>query len=538
MCIRLWIVGVAAFPFIWIAGAQAEDCALRRLTEMPLVDNGGDRPIVTVLVDDQPRKMLLDTGGFWSMLDPSIAGAYKARPAPVEGLLGLNAIALSRAVKVPSVQLGIAKFSNIDFYLAPDRYVGADGTLGANWLQAFDIEIDPVKNTASFFSSDHCEGRVVYWPHQDVAEVPVRIDNIGHRITIPLVLNGEEITALIDTGSSETYLNLRTAGRLFDLTSESPGMQQTSSRTDRNGVTRTEYRFQFKSLKMGDITFNNPWLTLAPMSGPGPDMILGMHHLHALHLYFAYKERKLYATSARGDIAEQQAAAGAGTAPQIQHTPDPLDEINARNYFQAASVAIKARDYAGALVSVDKAMQLEPGYAPGYLVRARLYLAKGDREHAFQDAAEAGRLKPNDPAILGIRSAFYLSAADYDRAYKDADDRARLEPQSASALNQRCWVGAIMGRLDAALADCNAAVALEPKSSAILDSRGLVHLKAGRYDMALADYSAAITINKNLASSLYGRGLVKQKTGDAAGSADDIATAQKIDPAIAEHFGK
>ena len=67
----------------------------------------------------------------------------------------------------------------------------------------------------------------------------MRIDNIGHRITIPLVLNGEEITALIDTGSSETYLNLRTAGRLFDLTSESPGMQQTSSRTDRNGVTRT-----------------------------------------------------------------------------------------------------------------------------------------------------------------------------------------------------------------------------------------------------------------------------------------------------------
>src|SRR6185503_15331452 len=81
------------------------------------------------------------------------------------------------------------------------------------------------------------------------------------------------------------------------------------SRTNRFGSTRTEYGYQFKSLTMGDIGFANPRIVLTPSSG-GADMILGMHHLHGLHLYFAYGQHKLYVTSARGDIAAQKEAGG------------------------------------------------------------------------------------------------------------------------------------------------------------------------------------------------------------------------------------
>jgi len=56
--------------------------------------------------------------------------------------------------------------------------------------------------------------------------------------------------------------------------------------------------------------------------------------------------------------------------------------------------------------------------------------------------------------------------------------------------------------------------------------------------MALEDYNAALAINPRLASSLYGRGVAKQKSGDPTGGRIDIATAQAIDPMIAQHFGK
>jgi hypothetical protein len=57
-------------------------------------------------------------------------------------------------------------------------------------------------------------------------------------------------------------------------------------------------------------------------------------------------------------------------------------------------------------------------------------------------------------------------------------------------------------------------------------------------DRALGDYDAALKINPDLSSSLYGRGLVKQQKGDKAGGDADIAAAKKIEPGIAEHFGK
>jgi len=285
---------------LFLAGtAHAQGCELSRLTELPLEGNEIGSPVVKILVDDQPRRMLLDTGGFWSLLDPAVAGAYRAEKAPITGYLGLKGILLDKIVHVPSLQIGIAKFHSSEFYLAPSEYVGVDGTLGANWLQAFDVEIDPVKNTVSMFAKNRCDGSIIYWPHQDSAELPIEMESRTKRITIPLELNGHEIQALIDTGAPETILSLRAASRLFDLTPESPGMQVMSSRTNRYGTTEAAYRFQFKSLTMGDIGFANPWVMVAPMSVEGPDMILGMHHLHGLHLYFAYGEHKLYASTVK-----------------------------------------------------------------------------------------------------------------------------------------------------------------------------------------------------------------------------------------------
>ncbi len=56
------------------------------------------------------------------------------------------------------------------------------------------------------------------------------------------------------------------------------------------------------TLKMGDIVFKDPWLVIAPMVDRDPDIILGMHDLGSLHLYFAYREGKLYASTVRGDM--------------------------------------------------------------------------------------------------------------------------------------------------------------------------------------------------------------------------------------------
>lgn len=507
---------------------------------MPLEGNDIGSPVIKILVDDQPRRMLLDTGGFWSLIDPGIAGAYRHEKAPLSGLLGLKGIPLDTIVRVPSVQFGIVRFTKHEFYVAPSEYgSGIDGTLGADWLQGFDVEIDPARNMARLFVKDNCDGAVIYWPHEDAAELPIRMGR-DRRITIPVVLNGQELEALIDTGSSETYMSQRTAERLFGVTPESPGMQELSSRTDRHGSTQAAYRYQFKSLTMGDIGFANPWIVLTLGLSGGPDMILGMHHLHGLHLYFAYGQRKLYVTTGRGDIAAQKAAEGAtqASATARSNDSDPMARINAKNFLAEAAMALKKGDRTAAAAAIDKALSLDPSYPEIYLARAKLRFEQGDRAGAMADTAESVARAPGDVDVLSARASIYANAGEYALAYADIDKVLHLNPPSAAALNGRCWFGAHLEKYEAALADCDAALKLDPHSPSTLDSRGYIYLKTARPDLAIAQYTKALKTNRDSASAYYGRALAEAQKGEKSDSEDDMATARKIDPDIDKHFGK
>ena len=594
----LIVSALASFP----AAAHAAECDHKPIVEFPMVQNDMGSPIVSILIDGRPRNALLDTGGFWSMLNPSIARFYGSQKAVIAGRLGLEGMRIDKAVTAPSMQIGPVKVPHVDFYVAPDDYSDNAVTLGANWLSRFDVEIDPVGAKVAFFPRGACGPGAVYWPHRDLAELPVTIDRVQNLVTIPLMLDGHEIRALLDTGATETYISERVAGQLFGLSADSPGTQREEMDSDKAGIPRQLYRYRFGSLSLGGIVIPHPWMTVAPMTLEGPDMILGMHQLIGLHLYFAYGERKLYATTTQGDIAAQKTDAAAGTAPHR----DPVAMTSARDDLYTAADALRRNDYAAAAAAIDHAAKVAPDYAPVYVERAELLATRGERdraiadltralsldpknasgllersqlytvsgdydraladanraveldpgsnephavraeayaangaiERAMQDATFAIRLDPKDIAGWLTRSHVYGLSGDYDRAFVDADHAVRLEPRSSAALNSRCWNGAILARLDRALDDCNAAIAIRPYSAEILDSRAFVHLKAGRLEAALADYSAALNVDPGFASSLYGRGLVKRRMGDEKGANADMAAARKTDPEIERHFGK
>jgi len=592
----------AALACVSLGASRAEDCAHSPLVELPLVPNDNGTPIVSILIDDKPSDVLLDTGGFWSLINPSFAGPYGSYRSRIEGRLGLQGIRLNRAVVVPSIQIGALRTPDVDFFEAPEGYIGAVATLGANWLSRMDVELDPGAKTVRFFPSSHCGSAVVNWPRSDLAELPVRIDQAQHLLTIPLELDGQEVQALIDTGSAETFLSARAAKRLFGIETDPSAA---GSNFDRTGKPREVYRHQFHSLKMGDIVFKDPWLVIAPMVDRNPDIILGMHNLGSLHLYFAYRDGKLYASTVGGDVAARRARDDPATARPVAQA-GPIDLTSARDYLLTADDALKRGDYDGALAALDnalrsnpddieaylqrgelftlhgqrdqafedlnRAVKLDPKGAIGFVERSELYTIAGDADHALadadraiqldptfeaayaaraeayaakeawdramQDASVAIRLGPKSIAGYLTRSHIYELTGDYQHALDDADRAVRIQPESATALNARCWNDAILSRLDSALSDCNAAVALRPYSAEILDSRAFINLKAGKFDLALADYNAALAVNPRFASSLYGRGLTKQGMGDQPGGKVDLKAAENIDPLIARHFGK
>jgi len=566
--------------------ARAEQpCDLTRIAELPMENHGQRGPVVPVRIAGQMRRILLDTGGFASILDPSVIPGHRGHPASTTGVLGLGGVLLTKSVRLDSIELGQTMRRNVDFFVGPPAYAGVDGTLGADVLKSVDLELDPVKGTASFFAPTHCGGGVIHWPHTDDTAVPFIMDPEDQHIFMTVKLNGQEINAMVDTGSPDSFVRMSEATSLFRLSGTSPGMQPAGTGLSKRGTPQNYYRYRFSSLELGGLKLDDPWMIIAPSLKV--DMIIGMHQLHRLHLYFAFAERTLYATS----------------AGQVEDGPDPAVRIRAQDLAETARAARQAGDLVSAQAAIDDAVATDPSYAPAYNERARLHLAREEQHLAKSDFATAVRLDPHDidayRALIGLdlkagdagkaraeveqairdnpgdpsalflqamlhsvggrhedalrdaeaaialapmrpqsylsRSELYAAAGDYENAYADVDHALTLRPRLPRALHDRCWYGALLGRLDGALGDCDDAIRLIPQSAAFLDSRAFVQFRRGRFDKALADYDAALSIAPKAASSLYGRALVKRRTGDTTAAAD-LEAAKAIDPDIESRF--
>jgi Tfp pilus assembly protein PilF/predicted aspartyl protease len=541
----------------------AGECDMKRFLETPMLPTSNYRPLISIGIDGQPRKFLLDTGGFWSLVSPNLLGAYKPGAAPMSGRLGLQGLPLDKSVKIHDVTLGTATLHDVEFYVTPPGYGLEDGTLGANWLDHFDIEIDPVKNTASFFSHDHCDGQAIYWPHQDFAIIPFDFDRRQTKINLRLTLDGKEITAMIDTGAPESTLSRRVAEHDFKLTPDSPGMELAGSSIDDHGRSHPVYRHQFSSLAMGDIAFTNPRITIADIEGEPYDMILGMHQLHALHLFFAYKERKLYVTSAHGDIAARTAA-GEQLPTSGGATSDPLARVNARTAREEAYAALRNNDRDTALSKIEAAIVTDPSYSDAYLTRADIRAMRGERDQAFKDfdralAADPGNLGvyadralmewmsgdkaqaladvnlalQHDPTYIRgyeVRSGFESGSGERDKALADAAEIIKIAPAEMKSYEFRAHLYVAAGDYAHAYEDENAARKLNRKSATILNSLCWYGAILGKLDDALDDCDEALDIAPDNATILDSRAFVRFKKGQWDRALTDYDAALKIKP--------
>jgi len=563
--IRMAVIG-AGLTLGMLAGARADECTHDPLVELPLVPNDLGTPIVSIRIDDQPRDVLLDSGGFWSLLDPAVARSYRSRQSRIIGQLGLEGVKLDRAVQVPSIQIGQVKVPNVDFFQAPQGYLQTVATLGANWLSRMDVEIDPVNKKAVFYPLNHCEADILRWPHSDLAELPVKFDRRQNLITIPLILDGQEVRALIDTGSPETFLSLQTAERLFGFDPAKAGDQAMDSAPDQKGKYGPVYRAQFKSLKIGDIVFQNPWLSISHMIGAGPDMIVGMHDLSSLHLYFAYGAGKLYATSAQGDLAALHPGKAAGAAPAIVR-PGPLNLTSERDYLISAADALKRTDFDGAMDALeravrnnpddaqpylqrgelfalrgerdraiedlDRAIVLDPKSATGFIERSELNAAKGDADRAITDANRAIRLEPNSEVPYAARAEAYAVAGTWDRAMQDAEAAIRINPRGQIGYLTRSHVYELSGDYAHAAEDADRAVQLQPKSALALNARCWNNAILARLDSALADCDKAVALRPYSVETLDSRGFVHLRAGRLDAAIADYNIALNINPHFA-----
>ena len=223
--------------------------------------------------------------------------------------------------------------------VSPNAQLGANpalpvvGVLANDLMSNLDVEIDFAAHKINYFSTDHCEGKVIYWPAAAIAVVPYRTSRTGRNpsplddshIRVPVTFDGKQLIAVIDTGASRTTLSEQVARDLFHVTADSPGSVPLG--TVANDPEHKVFDHVFDGLTFDGVTVSHPRVVVFPdlvgskdpnnrlRTGDlirkvdddiGPELTIGMDILRKLHLYVACREHKLYITSSAPTVAAEQ----------------------------------------------------------------------------------------------------------------------------------------------------------------------------------------------------------------------------------------
>jgi len=189
------------------------------------------------------------------------------------------------------------------------------GTLGADLLSNFDLDIDFKADKLSLYASNPCDGKPVYWAsrYADLAF------SGAEGFAVPMTLDGKTLDVSLDTLVPHSEMRMDVANEYFGLTESSPGLVQTGTSREHRPI----YRYTFGALAADGVSISKPVIALQGYSdgehcngkrhsGPGPvqgmvrfhichnegELDLGMQDLRPTHMYIAYKARRVYLTVA------------------------------------------------------------------------------------------------------------------------------------------------------------------------------------------------------------------------------------------------
>jgi hypothetical protein len=321
--------------------AMAQDC--KPLTVLIATDMRPERgqPVIPVTINGANKKLVVNTASVFSAISQPAVKEFNLNA--LQSNIRLIDNAGRRAdhyVIIPTLTIGGAKGDSLRFMVEPapgpmnPNDADLVGVLGPDILQNYDLDLDFGGRKMQLISPDHCEGKVVYWQAPTVAVVPMRLAE-GSKIVISVELDGKKLDAVLSTGSGPTVLNLDVAQDRFKVKVDAPDVQEIGQ-VGRIASAKI-YRRRFQSIAFDGVKIENPEINLVPDQLKGalvnknqqtgslvrgdsvatrlPDMTIGMQTLGRLHVYIAYRDRKVYITEASGG---PQGGGGVTVAPPAQ----------------------------------------------------------------------------------------------------------------------------------------------------------------------------------------------------------------------------
>jgi predicted aspartyl protease len=313
----------AGLALFGLGGPAWAACTFELKVELP-VTMRGTRPITPVKINGADLDFEVDSGAFFSFINPSKAAELKLKPAYARGdAAGIGGSIQLQVVDADSFSVGGRTLRNYQFVVSPGFGDGVTGLIGQNLLIAGDVDYDLAGGKVRIMTPKGCgDAPLAYWavgkPYSAIAVPPIRLDE--PRTSAMVYINGKQVSAVLDTGASTSMLNLEAARRL-GLSPEMAGARNAGFSTGIGPRLVRTWVVPVADFRIGDEEVKNTHLRIGDTSLRDHDMLLGADFFLSHHILVANSQRKLYFTYSGGPVFDLTTGAAAPTPPSAPSEP-------------------------------------------------------------------------------------------------------------------------------------------------------------------------------------------------------------------------
>ena len=293
----------AAVVFGFAAPAAAQPCQVGRVARLAVDWEDGNRPLVSIGVNGQQILALVDTGATLTTMFRNGAERLglnlSAMRASARGAGG--AVRLMRT-RINELSVGGQMARSVDMTVFDQNWPGRQEiglVLGQNMLSGWDVEFSLAAGEMNFFqtSGDCEETALAYWGDDWTAAPMLPARNPNDHVRAEVIINGQTMVALLDTGAPTSSISLD-AARRAGVTPDSPEVIEAGS-TGGIGTRRVPtWLGRFTSFQFADEVIRNPQLRIVDYSAPRSrirhDLLLGADFFRTHRVLFAYSQRRIY----------------------------------------------------------------------------------------------------------------------------------------------------------------------------------------------------------------------------------------------------
>lgn len=203
----------------------------------------------------------------------------------------------------------------------------------------------------------------------------------------------------------------------------------------------------------------------------------------------------------------------------------------AEGYLGRARMNLARNDTVAASADIDHALEIDHNSVNGYVMRADIAInSEANHAQALEDMNNAIRLQPKYAGFYINRAYLRHEMDDYAGAMDDYDYALQLDPLNTMAMFNRAMLRAEVHDFNRAVDDLNNVEALKGADFRVLYNRAIINKDLRDYDGALSDIDRVIDAYPDLAAAYFLRFDIKRAKGDRTAQSDydrSIALAKK-----------